>query len=44
MVSLFGNPEPKNDVVIFGHNYTGDLKDGKRHGKWAIYLPKWEYI
>ena len=30
MVSLFGNPEPKNDVVIFGHNYTCDLKDGIR--------------
>ena len=39
IVSLFGNSEPKNDVVIFGHNYTGDLKDGKRHGRGHYIYP-----
>ena len=38
MVSLFGNSRPKNDVIIFGHNYTGDLKDGKRHGIGSLHL------
>ena len=35
-VSIYGNSGPENDVVIFGHNYTGGLKDGKRHGKGAF--------
>ena len=39
MVSLFGNSRPKNDVIIFGHNYTGDLKDGKRHGNGLYIYP-----
>ena len=31
-VFLYGNSGLKSDIVIFGHNYTGDLKDGKRDG------------
>ena len=31
-VMLSDNSESKSDIIIFGHNYTGDLKDGKRHG------------
>ncbi|MAI86951.1 MAG: hypothetical protein CMF99_07320, partial [Candidatus Marinimicrobia bacterium] len=38
-VILFGDSVPKNDIVIFGHNYTGDLKDGKRHGNGHYIYP-----
>ena len=31
-VFLYGNSGLKSDIIIFGHNYTGDLKDGKRDG------------
>ena len=31
-IILSDNSESKSDIVIFGHNYTGDLKDGKRDG------------
>ena len=31
-IVLSDNSGSKSDIVIFGHNYTGDLKDGKRDG------------
>ena len=39
IVVLSGNSDPKKDVVIFGHNYTGDLKDGQRHGNGKYIYP-----
>ena len=38
-LSFSQSNESENDIIEYGFNYTGDFKDGKRHGRGRYIYP-----